>query len=91
VEGVSHTQTHQHNTTTPCPLCLFTYLNKKNPKEFDANADGRLEASELRRLCDLVGRSLSDGELKEAVRLLGSRDAGYVYFNDFAGARIEKG
>lgn len=54
--------------------------------EFDSNDDGRLELSELRRLCDLVGRALSDDELKEAIKLLGSRDSQHVYFNDFAGA-----
>lgn len=52
--------------------------------EFDSNDDGRLELSELRRLCDLVGRALSDAELREAIKLLGSRDTAHVYFNDFA-------
>ncbi|GBF88866.1 hypothetical protein Rsub_01365 [Raphidocelis subcapitata] len=52
--------------------------------EFDSNSDGRLELSELRRLCDMVGRALDDAELREALRLLGSRDAQHVYFTDFA-------
>ena len=49
--------------------------------EFDANSDGRLELSELRRLCALVGRELSEDELKEGIKLLGQ--AQYIYFNDF--------
>ncbi len=53
--------------------------------EFDSNDDGRLELSEFRRLCDLVGRSLSDDEIREAIKLLGSRDSTHLYFNDFAG------
>lgn len=52
--------------------------------EFDSNDDGRLELSELRRLCDLVGKQLSDEELKEAIKLLGGRDSTHVYFTDFA-------
>ncbi|KAI8467067.1 MAG: hypothetical protein J3K34DRAFT_431860 [Monoraphidium minutum] len=56
--------------------------------EFDRNDDGRLELGELRRLCDLVGRTLSDDELREALRLLGGGKepgaAGYLYFTDFA-------
>lgn len=57
------------------------------PPEFDANDDGRLELSELRRLCGVVGRELSDPEIKEGIRLLGSRDGSHIYFTDFAGAR----
>lgn len=63
--------------------------------EFDQNDDGRLELSELRRLCDLVGKSLNEEELREAIKLLGSRDTQHVYFTDFAewylGLRPSKG
>lgn len=67
---------HTHNTHVHNPA-LHT--------EFDSNDDGRLELSELRRLCDLVGRALSDDELREAIQLLGGRDKQHVYFVDFAG------
>lgn len=60
----------------------------RHPPEFDSNDDGRLELSELRRLCDLVGKQLSDAELKEAIKLLGTKDSTYVYFNDFAGGAV---
>lgn len=65
------------NPKTPIPV--------RPRAEFDSNSDGRLELSELRRLCDIVGRALDDGELREAIRLLGGRDSQHVYFQDFAG------
>lgn len=79
-------------TEPPCVTqvdILFLPLPPSNfdrRSEFDQNDDGRLELSELRRLCDLVGRgNLSDEELKQAIALLSSRDKTHIYFTDFAG------
>lgn len=51
--------------------------------EFDVNDDGRLELSELRTLCNKLDRDLSDGELKEALRILDEGKTGFVQFADF--------
>jgi hypothetical protein len=80
--GTPHPRPHpQLSTLRPPPP----------PSEFDQNDDGRLELSELRRLCDLVGKSLNEDELREAIKLLGSRDTQHVYFTDFAGVARARG
>ncbi|KAF6261256.1 hypothetical protein COO60DRAFT_1503069 [Scenedesmus sp. NREL 46B-D3] len=50
---------------------------------YDTNEDGRLEQSELRRLCSQLGTDISDAEAKEAVRILDSGSTGYIQFGDF--------
>eukprot|EP00877_Chromochloris_zofingiensis_P003321 jgi/Chrzof1/12990/Cz07g15150.t1 len=50
---------------------------------FDRNDDGRLELSELKTLCNSLGKELSEPELKEAIKLLDSSGTGFVSFSDF--------
>ncbi|KAG2447161.1 hypothetical protein HYH02_007907 [Chlamydomonas schloesseri] len=50
---------------------------------YDKNEDYRLELSEVKRLCQDLGKELSDEEYKEALRLLDTSKNGYVEFDEF--------
>ncbi|PNW88143.1 hypothetical protein CHLRE_01g016300v5 [Chlamydomonas reinhardtii] len=50
---------------------------------YDKNEDYRLELSEVKRLCQDLGKELSDEEYKEALRLLDTSKNGFVEFDEF--------
>lgn len=50
---------------------------------YDTNDDNKLELSELKNLCNQLGKELTEPELKEALRILDTSKNGYVEFNEF--------
>ncbi|GLC46155.1 hypothetical protein PLESTB_001195900 [Pleodorina starrii] len=50
---------------------------------YDVNDDYRLELSEVKRLCQDLGKDLSDEEVKEALRILDTSKNGFVELDEF--------
>ncbi|GFR52591.1 hypothetical protein Agub_g15185 [Astrephomene gubernaculifera] len=50
---------------------------------YDVNDDYRLELSEVKRLCQDLGKELSEEESREALRLLDTSGSGYVELDEF--------
>ncbi|GIL73826.1 hypothetical protein Vretimale_5316 [Volvox reticuliferus] len=50
---------------------------------YDVNDDYRLELSEVKRLCQDLGKDLTDDELKEALRILDTSKNGFVELDEF--------
>lgn len=50
---------------------------------YDLNDDGKLELSELRKLCESLNHPLADEELREAIRILDTNENGYIEFTEF--------
>lgn len=51
--------------------------------QYDTNENGKLDLSELKRLCQTLGKQLDDNEVKEALKILDKNGNGTVEFGEF--------